>query len=265
MTEPKFKFDYIRLDLIDISKFNVRTVGPEAGIEELAESIRQIGVQQPVVVIPKGERFELIIGQRRYRAAVKAGLKSIPAVIRTVKNNKEALIASFSENIHRMDLDYQDKMQVAERLLSDLGSTKAVGKAIGVSEQTVRNYLGYSIVPDDIKKMVEKRQMSAQTAIRIARSIPDEKKAVQVAEKVKEIPSHVYRKKVIDLAKEHPDAEPDDIFNMAQTRTFVKVTIDLTPRVAEALEKASSTYQTDPEDIATEALTTWLKERGFLQ
>lgn len=262
--EGKFELKYIPINAVDISKLNVRTVNKEAGLDELTDSIKTIGIQQPIVVTKKGDRYELIIGQRRLLAARKAGLQLIPAIIRTVESEQEALIASLSENIHRIDLDYKDKNQVAERLFAQLGSAKKVAKAIGVSEQTVRNYLGYSIVPEKMKEMVAQKRINAQTAMRIARSISDEKKAVQIAEKVKEIPSYRSRQLMIELGKEKPDASVEEIVTMVKKIPFRKVTIDLTPNVAEALEKACKSYNTNEVEITTEALSTWLKQRGFL-
>jgi len=64
----KLKFDYIPLSAIDVSNFNVRRTKQEEGLSELAQSIKEIGVQQPVVVFKEGDRFKLIIGQRRFRA-----------------------------------------------------------------------------------------------------------------------------------------------------------------------------------------------------
>lgn len=140
----KFKFDeHLPLDKIDISISNVRKTNLEEGIEELAKSIEEIGVQQPIQVFEKPDgRFELIIGQRRYLACKKLGLKKIPALIITVKKDEtEATIKSFIENIHRLDLEYRDKMQAAIELLNKFGSISKVADHLGVSAQTVRNYL----------------------------------------------------------------------------------------------------------------------------
>jgi ParB family chromosome partitioning protein len=80
----KMKFRYLPLDKIDISISNVRKSNPEESIDELAGSIKEIGVQQPIVVFPKGNRYDLMIGQRRYLACKKLGLKDIPAFITTI-------------------------------------------------------------------------------------------------------------------------------------------------------------------------------------
>lgn len=261
----KLKFDYLPLDKIDISLSNVRKSNLEEGIEELANSIKEIDVQQPIVVFQKADRYELIIGQRRYLACKKLGLQKIPALITTVKNDTEATIKSFSENIHRLDLEYRDKMQVATELLNKLGSISKVTEHLGVSEQTVRNYLGYNAVPEPIKKMVDEGKFGASTAIRIAKSIPDEKQAIKIAEKIKDIPRSEDRRKIIDVAKESPHKGAEEIVRVAKKQKFRTITIDLTQRLAEALNQACEKYDSDAEDITKEALEEWLRKRGFIE
>lgn len=261
--EKRLKFEYLPLNKIDISKFNVRRSKLEEGIDELAKSIKEIGVQQPVVVFPKGDRYELVIGQRRYLACKRLGLTSIPALITRVKSDTEAAIASFSENIHRLDLAYRDKMQVATELLTRLGSVDKVATHLGVSSQTAKNYLGYAAVPEPIKKMVDEGKLSVSTATRIAKSIPDEKQAVKIAQKIIETPSSEKKRIIIDVARENPGKSVGQITKIADKVKFTKVTITLTLRVAEALVRASQEYRIDRKGIATEALEWWLRERGF--
>lgn len=262
----KLNFEYLPLDKIDISLSNVRKANLEEGIDELASSIKEIGVQQPVVVFPKGDRYELIIGQRRYLACKKIGLKEIPALITTVKNETDATIKSFSENIHRLDLEYRDKMQIATELVNKLGSINKVAEHLGVYPQTVRNWLGYAAVPEPIKKMVDEGKLSASTATMIAKSIPDEAQAVAIAERVKETPRSEDRMAIIDIARENPGKPSEDIFKIAKERSMMrKITIHVTQRVYIALIHASKEYQSDKEDVAKEALEEWLKKKGFIK
>lgn len=262
----RLEFKHIKLEKIDISISNARKTNLEEGINELAKSIKEIGVQQPVVVFKKSdERFELIIGQRRYLACKKLGFETIPALITHVKNKTEAIIKSFSENIHRLDLEYRDKMQVATELLSILNSITKVAERLGVSVQTVKNYLGYEAVPEIIKKMVDKGNLSVATATRITKNITDEEQAVKIAEKIIETPRNEDRRKIIDVAKENPNKTPKEILKIAKEQKFKKVTIDLTVRVANALSQACQEYKSDAKDITTVALEEWLLSRGFLR
>jgi len=259
-------FDYLPVDAIDVSISNVRKSKLEEGLDQLASSIREIGVQQPVVVIKKGSRFELIIGQRRYLACKKLGITEIPAIITTVSSDTDAVIKSFSENIHRQDLDYRDKMQVAHELVKKLGSIDIVAKHLGVSRQTVNNYLGYAAVPEAIKQMVDKGQLSAATAMRIFKNIPDVEKAIKIAQKVREIPRSEDRRNMIDIAWENPGDTVEAIVQAAQARSKMKrITIHFTPKIYEAIMAASKTYQTGKEDVVKEAVLDWLQIKGFMR
>jgi len=261
----KLRFDYLPIDKIDISISNVRKSNLEEGITELANSIEEIGVQQPIVVYREGDRYKLIIGQRRYLACKKLELKEIPALITSVKDETEATVKSFSENIHRLDLDYRDKMQVAIELLNKFGSIDKVADHLGIHDQTVRRYLGYAAVPDPIKKMVDEGKMGAITAIQIAQNIPDEKRAVAIAEKVKETTRSEDRREIIDMARKNPSKSPKAVVEVVKKQKKQKLTVDLTLRVASALAKACETYKSNPKDITLEALEEWLEGRGFLE
>jgi len=262
----KLTFDYLPLDKIDISLSNARKTNLEEGIDELAKSIKKIGIQQPVVVFKKKDgRFELIIGQRRYLASKKLGLKEIPALITSAKNETDATLVSFSENIHRLDLEYRDKMQVAIVLLNNLGSVKKVADHLGLSHQTVRNYLGYAGVEDDIKKMVDEGKLSAGTALLIAKNIPDEKQAIDIAKKVKEMPRAEDRKKLIYGAKDNPHKPAAEVAKIVKRQQLREITLHLTETVYRALEDASKKYESDKEDIAVEGVEEWLQKRGFIK
>ncbi len=263
--QSKIEYKDIPLESIEISPANVRKDEVEEGLDELAQSIAEIGLQQPVVVYPKGERYQLVIGQRRYIACKRLGWKEIPALIRSVKSETCAKVISFSENIHRLDLNYRDKMRVAVELLNNLNSVSKVAKALGLTPPTIRNYLGYEGVPEELKKMVDKKRMSARTAMAISRSIPDEHKAVEIANRVREIPSTERRQTIIEIAKENPTKSVSDIVRLAKKQKFHKVTLSLTPKLSEALEAACRDYLGEPRDIATEALEEWLGNRGFLK
>jgi len=263
--QPKFQYQLIPVDKIDVSPENARTEGAEEGLDELAQSIREIGVQQPVVVYKDKGRFRVLIGQRRFLACKRLGLEKIPALVRSIDDKTQAAIVSFSENIHRLDLGYGDKMRVAVLLLKELKNIQKVADRLGVSPQTVRNWLGYRGVPERLKEMVEQNKISVRTALAISRSVPDEEKAVEIAKKVREEPTSERRRNVIDAATQNPDKSVREIVQLAKKQRFTKVTLNLTPRVAVALEAACRDYEGEASEIATAALEEWLGKRGFLK
>jgi ParB family chromosome partitioning protein len=261
----KMGFDYLPLSQIEISDFNARKDKIEVGLSELIENIQEIGIQQPIVVYKKGDKYEVIIGQRRTLACKALGLEYIPSLITTVRNDTELLRKSFSENIHRLDLSYRDKMRVAVELLKVYNNEiPEVAKHLGISQSAVRKYLGYYGVPEPIKKMVDNGKLSASTAMRIWQNILNDDQAIRIAEKIIETPRGQDKNKLIDLLKIYPDKTPDEIVALAKKIKFQTITIDLTPPVSIALTKACEETYSDPELIALEALESWLKTKRFL-
>jgi len=253
---------------IDISEANARKDISDEGLDELASSIQKHGLLQPIVVFKERGRYSLIIGQRRFRACKdKLGWTLIPARVIDSQNPTDAAILSFSENIHRLDLDYSDKMNVAARLLASLHSVPRVAEELGVSEPTVRNYLGYQGVPDEIKALVGKGGgLSTKTALEISRRVHDRELAIAVAKKVSEAPrkEKPKQRQLIAAASENAGKPLSEIEHIAERLRDVPITIHLTARVARALESASKELETDRRTLAAHAVEDWLTRRGHL-
>ena len=132
----------LALDRIGPGKYQPRTRMDNASLDELALSIREQGVMQPILVRPvAGGRFEIIAGERRWRAAQRAGLAEIPAQVRPVPD-QSALAMALIENIQREDLDPLEEAQGLGRLIAEFGLTHdAAAKAVGRSRSAVTNLL----------------------------------------------------------------------------------------------------------------------------
>ena len=136
----------------------------EIELQELAESIRNLGVLQPVVVRPAPEgaaqKFELIAGERRLRASALAGLETIPALIRGA-DDVSTLEMALAENVAREDLNGIEEAQAYAALVDEFGLTHArVGELVGRSRTAVTNLLRLLELPDDVQQLVERGELS---------------------------------------------------------------------------------------------------------
>ena len=136
-----------------------RDFDPEA-LRELADSIAAQGVIQPIVVRAVGaERYEIIAGERRWRAAQQAGLKDIPVVVREV-DDSTAVAIGLIENIQRADLNPLEEAAALERLLTEFRLThQQVAEAVGKSRSTITNLLRLQELNDDVKALLEQSRL----------------------------------------------------------------------------------------------------------
>lgn len=146
----------VPIDLIQRGRYQPRRDMDPAALQELADSIRQQGVMQPVVVrpIPEG-RYELIAGERRWRATQMAELDSIPAIIRDVPD-EAAIAMALIENIQRENLNPIEEAFALQRLQDEFGLTQAqVAEAVGKSRTTITNLLRLIGLSEDVRIMLE--------------------------------------------------------------------------------------------------------------
>ena len=123
----------------------------EARLEELAQSIRRNGVIQPILVRPAGDRFEIVAGERRWRAAQRAGLLKVPVVTRDIPDDK-LLEVALVENIQREDLNPIEEAQAYRRLTDELQlPQEAVATAVGKDRATVSNYMRLLRLPAEVR------------------------------------------------------------------------------------------------------------------
>ncbi|SFQ43564.1 chromosome partitioning protein, ParB family [Geopseudomonas sagittaria] len=143
------------LDLLQRGKYQPRRdMNPQA-LEELAQSIRRQGLMQPIVVRPiDGERYEIIAGERRWRASQLAGLERIPALVREV-SDEAAIAMALIENIQREDLNPIEEAVALQRLQQDFQLTQQqVADAVGKSRVTIANLLRLIALPDEVKTLL---------------------------------------------------------------------------------------------------------------
>jgi ParB family chromosome partitioning protein len=145
------------IDRIQRGKYQPRQNFDQDALQELADSIRAQGIVQPVVVRPEGGHFELVAGERRWRAAQLAGLQKIPAVIRELDSKSAAAIGGLIENIQREDLNPLEEAQAFLRLIEEFDLThQQVADSVGRSRAAVSNLLRLLDLAEPVKDQVNK-------------------------------------------------------------------------------------------------------------
>ncbi len=154
----------IAIDRIVPNPKQPRRTFVEADLEELAESIRAKGVIMPILVRPdpnQAEMFEIIAGERRWRAARRAGLSVVPAVVREM-DDREMLEIAIIENVQRADLNPMEEGEAYKALIDRFGRTQeSVAQQVGKSREHVSNTLRLLSLPDDVREHVREGRLSA--------------------------------------------------------------------------------------------------------
>lgn len=146
---------------IETNPFQPRREFDEGKLKELAESIRTHGVLQPLVVRPAGERFQVIAGERRLRAAKLAGLENVPVVLKDVDDSSMMQLA-LVENLQREDLNAIEEGEAYSRLISEFGLTQEeVAASVGRSRPVVANALRLLRLPEEIRASVSRETITA--------------------------------------------------------------------------------------------------------
>ena len=163
--------------------FQPRRSFSEEGLEQLAESIRHHGVLQPIVVRPSGDGYQLIAGERRWRAAQIAGLQRIPAVVRELDDPGMVRVALI-ENLQREDLNPIEEALAYRRLMDEFKMTQEeLSSSIGRSRPAIANAVRLLNLPTEIQRAVEERRLSEGHA-RCLLAIPDQGDQLKVAAKI---------------------------------------------------------------------------------
>jgi ParB/RepB/Spo0J family partition protein len=260
----------IPLKDINISQFNVRLTDKKAEIKELAESIKRHGLIQPVILRGKPEHppYELIIGQRRFRAHQELNEKNIRAIFCQGLGDVEAKILSLSENMQRVELNHADKAEAITALyLHFHKDERRVASELDLHLRTVRDYISIeeratkkgkkmlkvgNITKADLKRVIDAAQGDDNKADRLLDILPNLTK---------------YEKsRAVNYGKVHKEATADKIIEEAKKQKIEHtVILNLNTEINEALGKAEEKLLMDKESIATKALSEWLENNGFLQ
>src|SRR3989440_2549908 len=150
----------IEIDLIQPGRQQPRTTFDQAKLEELAQSIRTTGIIQPLLVRPSGGLFELVAGERRWRAAQLAGLARVPAIVRDIPDDK-LLELALIENIQREELNPIEEANAYKKLIESLGLTQEqVADRVGRDRTVITNHLRILKLPTEIQEFLKTERLS---------------------------------------------------------------------------------------------------------
>lgn len=163
-----------------------RKIFSDKGINELADSIREKGILQPLLVKKVNDKFELIAGERRLRAAQVAGLTEVPAIVMDQMTDAESFQLALVENIQREDLTPIEEAEAYRRLMQSGSMTQEeLASRIGKDRSTISNSLRLLTLPEKVREMINEGSISASHA-RTILAIPEEHKQVEIAMKIAE-------------------------------------------------------------------------------
>ena len=206
----------IPITQITPNPYQPRKAFNEASIEELARSVREHGIVQPIVVTrTSGSHYRLIAGERRLRAAQRAGLQTVPAVIKELLKEGDSLQIALIENIQREDLNPIEEAGAYHQLHDEFGLTQEeISRRVGKERSTVANFLRLLRLPDSVKELLAAGQLTMGHA-RALLSVDSAKRQEQLAERVVKSNLNVRQTEMLAAttsAKPVKRAKPKDVF-----------------------------------------------------
>jgi ParB family chromosome partitioning protein len=219
----------VPIDHIQPNPYQPRKTFNEASIEELSRSVKEHGIVQPLVVTRAGDnRYKLIAGERRFRAARKAGLTTVPVVVKDDMSEGHALEIALIENIQREDLNPIEEALAYHQLHEEFGLTQEeISKRVGKERSTVANFLRLLKLPEGVKKLLAAGQLSMGHARALL--------AVESARKQEQLADRVVKKNL----------------NVRQTEMLAA---ESSPKAGEGKEKDKDVFTRDAEDKLTRTL-----------
>lgn len=275
-----------------VGESNVRkSVGD---ITELKLSIEEKGILEPLLVRPIRNRYEIVVGSRRYEAAKALGLRKVPVIIKPM-DDTEALSLSLVENIQRSDLELEEEAEGVLKLMKldpkRFANSKSVAKVLGRSESSIRELLDayeltFKLREGGMKIRVarappeEQRQRAEAIPIKhtelVARALKSaevkklparefERKVPEIVRAIAPLPE-VDARKVVDRFKMFPEKSIQTIKEEALAKqTGVSVKVYFAPRIGRALNQAAEERDISEEELVSNAVEEWLVQKGYLK
>lgn len=185
-TSNKEELLELDLDLIEPNAEQPRTRFADDSLDDLAQSIKANGIVQPIIVRRKGSKYQLVAGERRWRASQRAGLQKIPAIVKVIADDK-LLELALIENIQRQELNAVEEAKAYKNLIDTVGLTQEmIAERVGKNRTVITTFLRLLKLPNDIQKLLEEEKITAGHA-RALLMTEDENFQRQIASKIIEM------------------------------------------------------------------------------
>jgi ParB family chromosome partitioning protein len=181
-TSELSEVQHLRVDAIVPNRYQPRQMFPLQELAELTASLKQSGLLQPILVRRKGDGiYELISGERRWRAAKDAGLETIQAVIRNC-GDEESVVLALVENLQRADLNPMEMAKTYHRMMKDFGLTQdIIAQRVGCERSSISNVVRLIQLPSEVQQLIESNQLSMGHA-KVILGLPDQHEQLRVAQ-----------------------------------------------------------------------------------
>ena len=261
----------IPLSDIRISPENVRHEQVDKELDDLAASIRKHGLLQPVVLRGKlGDKpYQLIVGQRRFKAHQKLHERTIRAVFAGKIDDTQAKLRSLVENMNRVELTYADAADAVTALYKHFGrNDRKVHEETGMSLRKVRQYIRIEERASDRtkEKLRSGKVLPADAQRALDAAGDDSEKADELLQYIEEKkPTNYQKKRMVEYGTVHPRAPAKKVIEAAlKPKLEQTVIVNLPKDVRDALARAADKLNLSDEEVASRALKEWLSDKGFM-
>lgn len=262
----------VSLSKLVLNKSNVRHRLPTLG--ELEDSIEERGIIEPLIVRPKGDKYEIVIGQLRYLAAKNVGLDKVPTIVKEMTDG-EARTESLIENVIRHQLEPEDEIDAVAELYKVYNSQEKLAKALGKSTRWIQERLQAKGLIETIKSATPRhavgRELPRDTTktariASVAKHVYEEEpeKQIELFETLKEKPREDV-KRVLDYVKIYPEKPVEEAVRETLLEPKrIRITVEFSGKVSRAILEIANERGISREDVVEIAVEQWLERGGHL-
>ncbi len=265
------EFLEIPLGDLEIGRGQARTRQVSVGIAELADSIKQVGLLEPIVVCEgtQSGKYEILTGQRRFLAHLELGRDTIwAAVLDSRVDEITAKVISITENLVRRDLNRLDLIDACTFLFRRYGSARAVADETGLPYQAVLNYVKYDRLRPEVRELFDRGEVELATALRAqdaaeARGGDVASTAVVLAKEMNPM-THAQQRKLAAGVKEAPEKPLDETIEDAKSGARItQLVVSILPELRQRLQQFSQDEGTSQDEAAVTLIEEGLERKGY--